>query len=260
MLLFRVHWFTGLVTGALLVVVALSGAMLTFREEITDAIDPNGRTVAPSMAPVLSPPELLRRTAAAFPLESIGTLTTYAKPGAATRVVFEPPKGLEHGRTLYLDPYTSRPLPALQSADFFTWVESLHRWLLLKRDAGRITTGILVASLLVMLSTGPYLRWPRRHARGWRIWLTIEPKTNGRRYLHALHALIGTLAVPTLLLAAVTGLYWAFDGVRAQVDALVGESRATRAPDSAKTRSRRPPGWVQWRRANPDASTSNPPG
>ncbi|MGJ7609588.1 MULTISPECIES: PepSY domain-containing protein [unclassified Variovorax] len=229
---FQLHWFVGITAGTVLVVIGLSGAVLSFREEIIDALNPHGRHVPAQAVQPLAPPQLLAAVRQAWPERQVGTLALFAKPGAAARVIFAPPKGERRGNTVYLDPYTATALPTLAGAEFFEWVEALHRWLLLPREPGRVATGVLAAGLLLLSLSGLYLRWPRR-VRDWRAWLTFDPALKGRSFLWGLHSVMGTCALLMYLVFTTSGLYWAFDGLRDRVDAWAGYPRV--AAQQART-------------------------
>uniref|UniRef100_UPI000D39940B PepSY domain-containing protein n=1 Tax=unclassified Variovorax TaxID=663243 RepID=UPI000D39940B len=231
---FQLHWFVGITAGTVLIVIGLSGAVLSFREEIIDALNPHGRHVpVPAQATLhnaqpLTPPQLLAAVRQAWPERQVGTLALFAEPGAAARVIFAPPKGQRRGEAVYLDPYTGAALPPLDGAEFFEWVESLHRWLLLPREPGRVAAGVLAMGLLLLSLSGLYLRWPRRPL-DWRAWFTFDPALQGRSFLWGLHSVMGTCALLMYLVFTGTGLYWSFDAVRDRVDAWAGQPRAPAA-------------------------------
>ncbi|HWT19309.1 MAG TPA: PepSY-associated TM helix domain-containing protein, partial [Variovorax sp.] len=53
---FQIHWFIGITAGSVLVVIGLSGAVLSFRAEIVDALNPALRHIPnPAGAPALRP-------------------------------------------------------------------------------------------------------------------------------------------------------------------------------------------------------------
>jgi sulfite reductase (NADPH) flavoprotein alpha-component len=159
---FQVHWIIGITAGTLLTVIGLSGATLSFREEILDALNPGRRQVAPQTAEPLQPQQVLDVVHRSFGDRPVATMTLFSNTGQATRITFAPREGERRGDTVYLDPYSGSALPPAQGAGFFEWVESLHRWLLLPSAAGRIVAGILASLLLTLALTGIYLRWPKR--------------------------------------------------------------------------------------------------
>ena len=218
---FQLHWFVGITAGTELIAVGLTGAVLSFREELIDALNPGGRHVDVSESPLLAPSQLIEATRKTHGERSIRTLALFAAPGAAARIVFAPARGERRGDTIYLDPYTGAALPPLVGDEVFGWTERLHRWLLLPRAQGKVATGVLAGGLLMLALSGLYLRWPKR-VLDWRAWFTFDPALKGRSFLWGLHSVMGTFALLLYLVFTTTGLYWAFDVIRDRVDAWAG--------------------------------------
>lgn len=221
---FQLHWFIGITAGTVLIVIGLTGAVLSFREEVIDAINPHGRHVDARSEPVLAPMQLLDAAHRQWPERQVGTLALFAEPGAAARLIFAPRKGERRGEAVYVDPRTGAELPPLKGADFFEWVESLHRWLLLPREPGRVVAGVLAIGLLFLSLSGLYLRWPSRPL-DWRAWFSFDPALKGRSFLWGLHSVAGTFSLLMYLVFTTSGLYWAFDALRDRVDAMAGQPR-----------------------------------
>jgi len=235
---YQLHWFIGITAGTVLVVIGLTGATLAFRDEWLDLLNPGVRQVAvqPGVA-LLTPAQMaaaVARTppAAGGPDRPIASITVFAAGEdtvPAARIAFAPPPGQRRGETVNADPYTGAIEPALRGAEFFEWVESLHRWLLLPRDAGRTVAGTLAFCLLGMALSGLYLRWPRRPL-AWRNWLTFDPALRGRSFLWGLHSVLGTWMLVVYLVSTSTGIYWGFDFVRDHVEAWAGGRPGRDAP------------------------------
>jgi sulfite reductase (NADPH) flavoprotein alpha-component len=225
---FQIHWFIGITAGSVLVLIGLTGATLSFRAEIIDAINPELRHAPnPGGATALLPAALAQQLQAAHPKRRIVTLTVFAEPGRPARVNFAPPEGQRQGEVRLVDPWTAELLPEPKGDAFFEFVESLHRWLLLPRDTGKPVTGTLATGLLILALSGLYLRWPRRPL-AWRAWLKLDFALTGRAFLWNLHAVVGTIALLAYLASSLTGLYWGFDGVRTLIDNAAGEGRMVR--------------------------------
>ena len=218
---FQLHWFVGITAGTVLIAIGLTGAVLSFREELIDVMNPGGRHVPITTSPLLTPSQLLEAAQKLHGERPVATVALFARPGAAARIVFAPPRGQRRGETIYLDPYTGGALPPLVGEDFFEWNESLHRWLLLPRAQGKVATGMLSGGLLMLALSGLYLRWPKR-VLDWRTWFTFDPALKGRSFLWSLHSVLGTFALLMYLVLTTTGLYWAFDVIRDRVDAWAG--------------------------------------
>lgn len=225
---FQIHWFIGITAGTVLVVIGLTGAALSFREEIVDALNPGWSHPAAALGAVaLTPPVLLSTLEARLDGRRVNALTVFADTGHAARANLAPLPGHARGETRSVDPYTGALLPEPRGDAFFEFVERLHRWLLLPRDDGKAVTGTLAAGLLLLALSGLYLRWPRRPL-AWRAWLRLDFALTGRAFLWNLHAVVGTVALVAYLVSSMTGIYWGFDAVRTLVDNAAGEGRAVR--------------------------------
>ncbi len=182
----KLHKILGLAAAALLVVAALSGAMLS-------AVPALDRATAPAPAePGASVAALAEKVAAALPaVEQIrrapsGRITAYA---------------VERGRDLafVIDPATGAAVAPYTPSAFVGWLTNLHRALFLG-NAGRLLTAAGALALLVLAISG--LRLTARRMGGWRRFFARPAGPPGSR----LHVAAARLAAPGLLLSTVTAL------------------------------------------------------
>lgn len=228
---FQLHWFLGITTGMFLVVMGLSGALLSFQEEIVGWLNPGALHAAPD--PVherLAPAALLAAMRAGGDTRPIARVELYAASGRNPRITFAPTAQYPHGETAWANAHTGEPQHRLRSMRFFAWVERLHIWLLLPARIGQPATGILAASLLALGLLGLYLRWP---AKPWsaRAWLHLPLHRKGRHFLWGLHSVAGTWVLLIHVVLAGTGMYWGLPPLRAWVDTRMGvPARAAPSP------------------------------
>ncbi|HEY9238591.1 MAG TPA: PepSY domain-containing protein, partial [Burkholderiaceae bacterium] len=91
---FQIHWFIGITAGTVLVVIGLTGATLSFRAEIVDAMNPGLRRVAPPPgAHRLTPAELMDRVQAQSPRHRVANIRVFSEPGRPVRIGFAPAPG-----------------------------------------------------------------------------------------------------------------------------------------------------------------------
>jgi sulfite reductase (NADPH) flavoprotein alpha-component len=238
---FQLHWFIGITAGTVLMVIGLTGAVLCFRDEMLDVLNPGVRSVPARTVPALTPPQVAEATKLVAPAGRINSIILYSEPGTSARVGLAPAPGEKKGETIYLDPYTGVLLPPLHYEDAFEWVESLHRFLLLPRDGGgRAVVGTLALCLMGLALSGLYLRWPRRMF-DWRTWLTFDTRLKGRSFLWGLHSVAGTWALAAYLIFTASGVYWSFDVVRDTVDGWLGTPRPKREAVAPKPKTPKAP-------------------
>ncbi|BEV14142.1 PepSY domain-containing protein [Herbaspirillum sp. DW155] len=221
---FQLHWFIGITAGTLLMTIGVTGAILSFREEIMDALSPGVMHVQVRQQATLTPQQLLDKLHEAEPARRVTVLTLNNEAGTSARVVFAPPAGMRRGEARYVDPYTGTLLPPVTGAAFFEFIEHFHRWLLLPTEIGKITLGTLALALLMLALSGLYLRWPRRPL-SLRAWLRLDFQLQGRSFLWNLHSVIGTWSLVIYVIFSITGAYWALDWFKDGVNTLAGESR-----------------------------------
>ena len=255
---FQLHWFVGITAGTILILIGLTGSILSFREELLDFLNPGVRNIAVQNAPVLAPPQIAAAAKVLRPDARIASIIIYTEPGSTARVGLAPAKGEQRGDVIFLNPYTGALLPPLHYDAVFEWVDSLHRHLLLPRDAGRIALGILALCLLGLSLSGLYLRWPRR-VGDWRAWLKLDMRLKGRSFLWGLHSVVGTWMLVGYVIFTLTGVYWSFDVVRSSVDGWLGVTRVAReAPGAKPAKGVKPPpadlaaSWATFETAAPD--------
>jgi len=211
--LLQVHSIGGLVLALLLALVALSGAIMSFEDELVELLNAGIMQVAPREMPALLPDELVARLNAMPDIGKVVAVKLSSDPSVAVHVRFARDEPSARRTSLYVDPYDARVLGAPRGEEFFATVRRLHRWLLIPGDAkgwGRQITGVAALGLIVMLISGVVLRWPRR-ATSVKIWLKPNLGLSGRGLHRSLHAIIGTWVLPIYLVMTLTGLWYSFD-------------------------------------------------
>ena len=240
--LLQAHSIAGLVLALLLSLIALTGVIMSFEDEIVDHLNAGIMWVAPRTAPTLMPDELVARLKAAQDVGKVSAVTLSSDPSAAVHVRFARDEQGARPGSLYVDPYDAHVLGTPRGEEFFATVRRLHRWLLIPGDAkgwGRQTTGVAALGLIVMLVSGLVLRWPRR-AGSVKTWLKPNLRLSGRGLHRSLHAVLGTWVLPIYLVMTLTGLWYSFDWYRDGVVWLLSRPQAAAAKMQPK--QSRPPG------------------
>ncbi|MBR0966703.1 PepSY domain-containing protein [Bradyrhizobium diazoefficiens] len=211
--LLQVHSIAGLILALLLALIALTGAVMSFEDEIVEHLNVEIMQVTPRQASALMPDELVARLEAGQDVGQVAAVALSSDPSAAVRVRFGREEQGTRRTSLYVDPYDAHVLGSPRGEEFFATVRRLHRWLLIPGDAkgwGRQVTGIAALGLIVMLVSGLVLRWPRR-ASSLKMWLKPDLGLSGRGLHRSLHAVIGTWVLPIYLVMTLTGLWYSFD-------------------------------------------------
>jgi len=231
--LFQLHWFFGITAGLVLALMGITGAAVSFQDEILLALNPTVLSVQKREAGVLPPAELVRKLEATEG-KTVSMLWVESESGHAARVFFTPPAGERRGQMRYFDPYTGDYMGDAVGQDVFGFILQLHRFLVMG-DTGRQITGACTLILVFFCLSGLYLRWPRQ-VTSWRAWLTLDWRKKGRSFNWDLHSVFGTWCLLAYLLAALTGLYWSYDWYNQGVTKLLSD-----APQNERMRKRGPP-------------------
>lgn len=250
-ILFQIHWFLGITAGLVLALMGVTGATMSFEDEIMTALSPGVVTLAPSPLPRLSPDQIIAAALRQRDGARVTQVVIERDPTLAAEVTFAPPKGVRRGARMFVDPRTGVLLGPATGETFFRTVMDLHRWLALPggpNGIGRQITGFAALSLIFFALSGLYLRWPRR-ALDWRSWLVLDLRKTGRNLYRTLHAVIGGWLVVFYLLSALTGLTWSYDWYkRGATYVLTGkiDKNDDRRGDPNGTRRALAPAWARF--------------
>ncbi|MGY4492410.1 PepSY domain-containing protein [Pseudomonas sp. TE3610] len=235
--LFQVHWFFGITAGLILALMGVTGALVSFQDEILQTLNPTSLKVQVQDSGVLPPSQLVPRLEAAKG-KSISALWVENDTGLASRVFFTPPPGERRGELRYFNAYTGELLGRVRGEGFFGFTLQLHRFLAMG-EFGKNITGACTLILVFFCLSGLYLRWPRK-ALNWRAWLTLEWAKKGRAFNWDLHAVAGTWCLFFYLLLSVTGLFWSYDWVREGLNTMLGEAPKGGQHERPRGRMQRP--------------------
>lgn len=224
---FQLHWVFGISAGLVLALMGVTGATLSFQDEILRALNPASLTVEKRAEGVLPMDELIHRIESAEPGKKVAFVWVTLDSDDAGRIFYTPKPGERRGESRYVDPYTAQFLPAPAGEGFFNFVMQLHRFLA-AGEVGKQITAACTLILLYLCLSGLYLRWPRK-ALNWHTWLTFDWRKQGRAFNWDLHAVAGTWCLVFYLMAALTGLYWSYDWYRGGLFKLLDDAPAGQA-------------------------------
>ena len=211
-LLFLIHGWTGLAGGAFLLLIALSGALLAFADEIDRFLYPQLWEVKADKHPV-SLDSMLTALRTAYPdARGIRVRRFPQRPDLAYEFSMSlktGPDRFDDWIMAYVDPYTGEVLGGRIAREslrehFMGWVLTLH-YSLQARKAGEWVVGLLSILFTVSLISG--LLFYRRHILGLLLFRKPLPFRNLRSAFSSLHRLLGVWGLLFNLVMAVTG-FW----------------------------------------------------
>ena len=229
--LFWAHLVAGVVAGTVILVMCVTGTLLTFQQSVLRFVERDQRFVSPPApgAPRLDVDALLAQVRLAVPDAAPTTVTLDSDPRAAAAVAV----GTQG--TLFVDPYTGRVLGtgSARARAFYRSVTNWHRWLAVEgegRATARAITGACNAAFLVLAVTGLYLWMPRQWS-----WRHVAPVIWFRRGLRGKprdfnwHNTVGLWCAPILIVLTTTGMVISYPWASNLVYTLTGSPRPAAA-------------------------------
>lgn len=208
------HLWLGLISGIIVFIIAITGCIYTFQEELRSIFQPQ-QTVVVQDKPFLSP-RLLKEKAEPYvfklPEDSLNAIygVSYANRDKPASVAYN---DTEKGYTLLLlNPYSGEYVgEQTYSADFFGFILSGHRNLWLPYAVGHQIVGWAVVIFAIVTITGVVLWIPRKwKKKAVKAGLIIKRKSRSFMLFYELHKVLGFYTVLFALIFALTGLTWSF--------------------------------------------------
>ncbi|OLC11621.1 MAG: hypothetical protein AUH41_00045 [Gemmatimonadetes bacterium 13_1_40CM_66_11] len=221
--LFTTHLWLGLIAGAFIALLGITGAIMAFEPELEHARHPHlWYVTAPPGARPLSLAQIGVGVAHAFPADTITAYQASTKPGLSYQV------GLSRS-LVFVNQYSGAILGQLRfgGTDVLNIIHQLHTHLLFRGLGdlgGKIVTGAALV-LMCMLLSGVYLWWPvKRISIRWRGAAT-------RRSWFDVHNTIGIVSLVFLLALCATGIVMGFEGPSTRLFYRLTGSQPVRRPD-----------------------------
>ncbi len=209
---FQVHLWASLILTLYLIVIAVTGTILVFREELENAAGLNPWHDIRIDGPVADPVSVIDAVRAAFPQSRIISLGAPGKASPVYTVLLQG-RGRTLGEsTIALHPVTgqilgrfSRRLPP--GWEWLPVMRNLHETLLIGIK-GRQTNGVLAGILLLINLTGMVVWWPG--LKRWTRALVVDFGRGWRRINFDLHRAAGFWTFGIVSFWAVSGVYFGF--------------------------------------------------
>ena len=220
--LFWLHLAAGVAAGLVILVMALSGVLISYERQVTDAA--NGFHIpVPADGKKLGAEEMLAALRAEDPRAMPTALTVQADPSQPAAFQF----GKE--KTVFINPYSGAVLGegAKKTREFFQFVTGVHRWLAMKGDSQKIGQNVTAAAAVVFLFlilSGLVLWIPKRWtSRGIKVITLFQKGLKGRARNWNWHNVLGIWFALPLLAICGTGLIIAYPWANALLFRIAGE-------------------------------------
>ncbi|HOC25643.1 MAG TPA: PepSY-associated TM helix domain-containing protein [bacterium] len=239
-IIFWIHLLVGWVCGSVIMIMSVTGLLLTYERQIIAWADHRNYPVTLSSGGVTRLPveTLLTKFREAKPHLIPVTFNLSADPHAPAVI------GITKNESIFIDPYTGEILgeASQKVRNFFRVITAWHRWLGMPeeyRTTGRTITGICNLGFLFLLVSGFYLWWPRK-------WTWQKIRSNlwggksgltGKMREFGWHNVIGFCFLVPLFIIVVSGVVISYQWADTLVYRIVGEN-----PPAFRGNRGRPPG------------------
>lgn len=198
---FQIHLWAGIALSLYMVVIAVSGSILVFEDNLTATTLPAGLSRY-DPAHTASVPEVMQR----FAQVCRGCTATYLiRPYPAVPAFQITATDEQHREINFIaDPVTGAVRP--QPRTWVNWVHDLHLYLLLGSAHGAQVNGVGAIVLLFLCATGIFLWW--QGIRNWTRALGFSLHHNWRRINFDLHHAIGFWTLAIVCWWGISGVYF----------------------------------------------------
>lgn len=220
-IVFELHKILGLITGLVVFIVAITGCLWVFKEEIESLYD-DYKQVPAEPGAMISPTRAKEVAEAVFPGQTIHGVQ-YKGPEEAVEVIFydlEP----EFYQSIFLNPYSGEILQVRDHlSGFFAFVLKGHTRLWLPREIGEEVVGISILMFLVLLISGAILWLPKKRKNlKQRLTFAWKPSTGWKRKNVDLHMITGFYIGTLAFLIAFTGSVMSYEWLQQAVHSAAG--------------------------------------
>lgn len=214
------HLWVGLSTGIVVVIVAITGCIYAFNEEIFDSVHQKlvyvevKRQAKPISELLLIAQKSIDPNKVLNNVKITDQNRSYVfsgfKVNGPKKINLSYFSQFEYMDQVYVDQYTGKVLGVIDMRyEFFNIVEQLHRQLLLVKPVGSVLVGSCILLFLLMMITG-FVLWLPKNYKQFKKSISIKWNSKWKRLNYDLHNSLGFYALPIAILIAITGLVWSF--------------------------------------------------
>lgn len=223
----KIHLYAGLTCGLIVIAVCFSGTIYVYNTEIREFFDSELYFV--EEAGDRMKPEQLKNMLEKTTDSKVIALNWNEESDRSVQFTLKKETEEGRGNTFYVNPYLGEIIAnsadKTSTAEFMSYMFSLHRWLLLdrveepilesmgNRDLGRFINGVATLLFLLGVLTGIVIWFPNK-VKNWKQGLKIKWSGNWKRTNHDLHNTLAFYSLIFLFVMAATGPFWSFTWYR----------------------------------------------
>ena len=219
-----VHLWLGIASGIVLIIICLTGTILTFEEEIK-SVFVEEMTVSPTET-ILPIEQLTKALTSEGEVKRVSISPDATKPYEYS---VKTDKNDRRGTSFFIDQYNGNYIKKAKNPldGFFMTNFKLHRWLMLDISIGRPIVGISTIIFLILSISGIVLWFPNKKFKKLK-WKHLKPgfkiawQAKWKRINHDLHVTLGFYTAIFLVIMSLTGLFWSFEWYKDAGSAVLG--------------------------------------
>lgn len=201
--LWKAHSWLGLAAGLPMLLIALTGSLLVFKDELNGILMTEQVVVEPTAQGRWPVDRLHRKAIELLPDYQLAGWVLSADPGRAD-ALYVIAFGDSEWRKLFLDPYRGELLSEPQSLTHYLtdWLVNFH-YTFLGGHLGMLVVGLLSLMLMALGVLGFYI-----YRRFWIGFFRLRWGKSLRVLMGDLHSRIGVISSPVFFILGLTGAYW----------------------------------------------------
>jgi len=218
------HRWIGLLSGLVVFIVSITGAIYVFEKELFALFHPRYVTVTEQKGEKTLSLSILKANAQRVTDHPITLIRVPATDDQRQVYLFEAlkrrPKNdivgvfinkeIRYWDRIFVDPYSGKVLGKIDVETNFFWIiRQIHQFLYLRRDVGSTIVGTSVLLFIITLLSGIFLWWPKNRKVAVKR-LKINFSAKWKRLNYDLHQVLGFYAFFVAIVIAATGLVWSF--------------------------------------------------
>ncbi|OWJ57081.1 PepSY-associated TM helix domain-containing protein [Inquilinus limosus] len=198
----RWHFYAGLLTLPFLVLLAVTGGLYLFRDEIEGLVYRDLKRVEAQAVARVAPSAQVAAALGAYPGEVFKYLPP-ADAGASAEIGVKTADGRR--LSVFVDPHDGRVLGEIPDRGSVMWVVRQLHSLAYLGPWGQGAIEIAGGWMILLVATGVVLWWPRGRQGGA---LSVRGSPKRRMFWRDLHAVTGLFVGGVIVFLAVTGMPW----------------------------------------------------
>ncbi|MGG7035527.1 MAG: PepSY-associated TM helix domain-containing protein [Flavobacterium sp.] len=205
----KIHLWLGLSSGLIVFIIALTGCLYAFQEEIQNYTE-EYRFTEKQDQDLLPPSKLAEIAQKELPEKFIHAIQ-YHNEGKSAEAIFYQYEPFYH-YVVYLNPYSGKVLKTVNMEEgFFRFVLDGHFYLWMPHEIGQTVIASATLIFLLMIISGFILWFPKnKSAAKQRFWFKWKKEQKWKRKNYDLHNITGFYVLSIALIFAATGLVWGF--------------------------------------------------